>query len=916
MSSINFDNAYLLLIALPLLALLCIPFFIAVKKDNRNGHNIASMVLHVLMALLIAFAAAGTTIVSVITRTEVYVVADVSYSADKNLDTVDSYINDLSQGLPLNTKLGIVCFGKDYQLTTELGKRIKSVKEAGVDDTETNIAEALEYTGGLFHDGVIKRIVLITDGKHTYGDSNGLVQTVAGLQAEKVHLDAIYLDDNISKSAKEVQISKADFTSDTYLNRKEQVSVEFAASFSTTVSVTLYKNGEKFGETVPRQLSFGPTVYKFDLDTGVAGTFNYRIEITNSEDENELNNVYSFTQTVADDFNVLLVSSPQSEDDRLAGKKTDEEYLSGLYGETVEIDVYEIVDENSSLPVTVEELCGYDEIILSNVDLTLLPQNLYDTFLDNLDIAVAKFGKSLLTFGNLYIQDKTEGELNKLNDMLPVRYGDSDTDKKLYTIVMDVSHSMDIASRMIIARQAAMQLVELMNENDSVCLITFSGEPQVVQPITSLANRESVLQIIEELTFQQGTMIAPALETAYRTIVNRNEFSQRQVLLITDGIPYGSGDIDNCRSVVENMYARSIFTSVICVGAQNYDYRKDLKLLAESYGGGKFYLADTEQKLKSLILNDFKNNMESAFVEDDCWIKVELSGDALISGDESQNMTALDMEKAFTANFVLGKKKLNSVQNVLSVSYEVKNENTGNKTPVDFPLYAYWNYSEGKVKTYAAKLQGLEKPKASEAELKEINDSFFTNVINSAVPALNVDAPFKITASSEGKTATVLVTPAAMRVTSTANIKITAPSGETSTAALVWNGSGFTYSFDMRVLGKYGLEVEYNYGGATYTDTATVDLAYEPEYDAFTVFDSSILYKMLNGNGTVSEDGKLEISNDDFEVETFVLKLTLPFLIISVALFVADIIIRKLKWNDIVSLFGGKHRDNGKGGKK
>ena len=136
MSSINFDNAYLLLIALPLLALLCIPFFIAVKKDNRNGHNIASMVLHVLMALLIAFAAAGTTIVSVITRTEVYVVADVSYSADKNLDTVDSYINDLSQGLPLNTKLGIVCFGKDYQLTTELGKRIKSVKEAGVDETD------------------------------------------------------------------------------------------------------------------------------------------------------------------------------------------------------------------------------------------------------------------------------------------------------------------------------------------------------------------------------------------------------------------------------------------------------------------------------------------------------------------------------------------------------------------------------------------------------------------------------------------------------------------------------------------------------------------------------------------------------------------------------------------------------------
>ena len=58
MSSINFDNAYLLLIAIPLVALLAVPFFIAVKRDNRNGHNIASMVLHVLMAVRIAFAAA------------------------------------------------------------------------------------------------------------------------------------------------------------------------------------------------------------------------------------------------------------------------------------------------------------------------------------------------------------------------------------------------------------------------------------------------------------------------------------------------------------------------------------------------------------------------------------------------------------------------------------------------------------------------------------------------------------------------------------------------------------------------------------------------------------------------------------------------------------------------------------------
>ncbi len=89
MSSINFDNPWLLLLAIPLAALFIVPFFIAIRKDNANGHNIASGVIHIIMALLIAFVAAGTSVVTTVTQTDVYVLADVSYSANKNLDVVD-----------------------------------------------------------------------------------------------------------------------------------------------------------------------------------------------------------------------------------------------------------------------------------------------------------------------------------------------------------------------------------------------------------------------------------------------------------------------------------------------------------------------------------------------------------------------------------------------------------------------------------------------------------------------------------------------------------------------------------------------------------------------------------------------------------------------------------------------------------
>ena len=141
MSSINFVNAYWLLLAIPLVVLFAVPFFLAVRRDNVNGHNIASGVMHVVMALLLAFSAAGTNVVTTLTETDVYVLADVSYSSNRNLDQIDDYIAGLAKALPRNSRMGVVCFGKDYKLLNQLdgaNARRKSVKSAEVDGSETD----------------------------------------------------------------------------------------------------------------------------------------------------------------------------------------------------------------------------------------------------------------------------------------------------------------------------------------------------------------------------------------------------------------------------------------------------------------------------------------------------------------------------------------------------------------------------------------------------------------------------------------------------------------------------------------------------------------------------------------------------------------------------------------------------------
>ena len=43
MRSVNFDNPYLLLLAIPLLLLVVIPFIIAIRKENRQKSAVASL---------------------------------------------------------------------------------------------------------------------------------------------------------------------------------------------------------------------------------------------------------------------------------------------------------------------------------------------------------------------------------------------------------------------------------------------------------------------------------------------------------------------------------------------------------------------------------------------------------------------------------------------------------------------------------------------------------------------------------------------------------------------------------------------------------------------------------------------------------------------------------------------------------
>lgn len=917
MNSISLDNAYLLLIAVPLIVLFTVPFALAVGKENRNAHNITSQILHVLMAVIIAFAAAGLRVTTILTETDVYVVADVSYSAKRNLDTIDRYISNLE--LPRNTKLGLVCFGKDYEIVSELDdpKKVGSVKDSTVDDTETNIAEALTYTGTLFGTGVIKRIVLITDGKQSdLSDNNAIRRAVDGLENQSIKVDAIFLDDNPGPDSKEVQISGVDYTETAYLDSEQTAVLDVQASYDTAAVISIKRNGVNLPD-VNAELTIGHNNVNISLDASVAGTFDYEMTVIADGDENPKNNTYYFTQTVSDEMKVLVVT--QSFDDCIAA--------ISRYGDNGALDVYEndanclqtvkdiIVNRyagndkinihlnTNAVPYSIEDLCKYDQIVLADVDITTLVN--YTAFIGNLDAAVANYGKSLLTFGNLHIQNTDDEELNKLEDMLPVKFGNSDS--KLYTIIIDTSRSMNNLDHLNIARQLTNRMVNTLEDDAYVTLITFNSDAEVIQPVTPLSNREEILEKVERFEVIQGTVLGSGLKRTMEYI-SPLDFDDKQVLLITDGLSYSINVEDDPVTVASQMYAAGIVTSVFDVGRQGdeadgsnpfvSDYEAAYRLLSDiaEAGHGNHYYSRNLEHLDDVTFGEMADDMTLSVIEREATVSVQRlqRNDPVLEGIDALSIPNVN-------GYVYTKSKP-SATTVLTVNHKRSEDS---EFTTDKPLYAYQNYGNGRVSTFTSSLGGS----WVDGWSGSTGNAFFENLFELSIPEEKHDVPYSVNVIKEGKITRIEAQPTSPRIDATATIEITLPNGETSSRNMSFNGSAYSFEFSTADVGKYDVNIIYNYN-EEYVGNKTLYVCYLDEYDAFSVFEPSSLHRAIDGRGTVSEDGALKIENDESEVGKYVIEFTVPLLIVAVVLYVADIVVRKLKWDDIRSFFGfGKKRE-------
>ncbi len=178
------------------------------------------------------------------------------------------------------------------------------------------------------------------------------------------------------------------------------------------------------------------------------------------------------------------------------------------------------------------------------------------------------------------------------------------------TFVIDVSGSMDKPERMPLVKDALRQLVERLDARDTVAIVSFSKEAELVLPATPATMRTTIAEAVLSLDPEGGTDAEKGLLLGYETAAaTLAPGTSSRVVLLSDGIAnLGETDHERITAKVAEQRKRGIWLNTVGVGM---DAGGDtfLEQLADRGDGVASYMSSALEARRALV-----DNFAGAFV--------------------------------------------------------------------------------------------------------------------------------------------------------------------------------------------------------------------------------------------------------------------------------------------------------------
>jgi Ca-activated chloride channel family protein len=186
-------------------------------------------------------------------------------------------------------------------------------------------------------------------------------------------------------------------------------------------------------------------------------------------------------------------------------------------------------------------------------------------------------------------------------------------------LVLDVSGSMyeedgTGISRLKRIQQAASAAIQKLNPDDTLALIAFAHNAEVVLPATPLSEKAKIEDVIQRIDLFNvdpgGTSMDQGIGLGLAEVEkNVGAGKLSQVVVLTDGETSGE---ENCRKLAQEAAQKKVHLTVMGVGTEwNASLLKDLARLAE----GKWYYIDVNQaqEAERVFVEEFGNLAAAGF---------------------------------------------------------------------------------------------------------------------------------------------------------------------------------------------------------------------------------------------------------------------------------------------------------------
>ena len=192
------------------------------------------------------------------------------------------------------------------------------------------------------------------------------------------------------------------------------------------------------------------------------------------------------------------------------------------------------------------------------------------------------------------------------------------------SLVIDKSGSMGNERKMDHVRMAAHRLVERMNANDFLSIVTYDQSVRVVTRARRVRDRQYFHRLIDGIYPGGRTYLSGGLEEGYRQAKRaRRKGYINRVLLLSDGLAnVGIVDRHELARRAGGIYESGISISTFGVG---YQFDEDLMTKVARGGGGSYYYINNPEDITAALSREF--TMVSRTVATEVEIIIRLKDD-------------------------------------------------------------------------------------------------------------------------------------------------------------------------------------------------------------------------------------------------------------------------------------------------